>query len=267
MPAVQLPSSITYYEDNGRGPPMVMIHGMGGDRTVWDPLAAKLSDRFRLIRPDILGHGRSRQSAPPAPWQFSQFARQVAELLTHLDIDSAVIVGFSLGGMIAQAVAIEYPTRTKALVIVSSVCNRTAEEQESIERRVEQVSAGGPAAVVDGALQRWFSPEFAARHPDVIDDWRGRTLANDPRNYALVYRLYADTDRQLLDRLAGIAAPTLILTGDRDQGQTPRMAGEMARRIKGSEVAILPGVPHMLPIEAPDSLSASITGFLDRRGI
>jgi pimeloyl-ACP methyl ester carboxylesterase len=267
MPAVQLPSSITHYEDTGRGPPMVMIHGMGGDHTVWDPSVARLSARFRLIRPDILGHGRSRESPPPGPWQFSQFARQVEELLVHLDIDSAVIMGFSLGGMISQAVAIEHPARTKALVIVSSVCNRTVEEQAAIERRVKQVAAGGPAAVVEGALQRWFSPAFAERHPDVIDDWRRRTLANDPRNYALVYRLYADTDRQLLDRLGVIAAPTLILTGDRDQGQTPRMAQEMARRIKGSEVVILPGVPHMLPIEAADALSSSIIDFLDRRRI
>ena len=266
MPTVELPHSVTYYEDSGAGLPIVMIHGMGGDLAVWDPQVEALRYRARLLRLDILGHGRSRASTPPVPWRFSQFAQQVAELLTYLAIDRAVVVGFSLGGMIAQTVAIEYPQRTAALIIVSSVCNRTPEEQATVERRVEQVAASGPAGVVDRALQRWFSPAFTARHPEIIADWRRKTLANDPTAYLGAYQLYADTDRQLLDLLSTIRAPTLILTGDSDLGQTPRMAREMARRIAGAEVQILPGVPHMLLVEAADALSAAIPAFLSRHG-
>lgn len=263
MPVAALPQGSTFYETAGSGPPVVLVHGMGGDATLWDRHAAALEDRFKVVRYDIFGHGRS--GPLPGPWRFTQFARQLGDLLDHLGIERAVVCGFSLGGNIAQCFAIEYPARTAALVIVSSACARTAEEQAAVDRRVEQVCAGGPPAVVEGALARWFGPDFAAAHPEVIGYWRAKTLANDPASYAEAYRLYADNDRRLLDRLPAIAAPTLILTGDQDAGQTPRMAEAMAARIAGSEVAILPGIRHMLPLEAARPLVSAISDFVARR--
>jgi 3-oxoadipate enol-lactonase len=262
MPTVELPQGATHYEIAGSGPALVLIHGMGGDHTVWDGQVEGLRDHFLLIRPDILGHGRTH--IPPAPWRYAQFSRQIAELLDHLSIQGATICGFSLGGLIAQSFAIDYPQRAAALIVVSSACERTAAEQEAVDRRVEQVRAGGAPAVVDGALQRWFTPEFVRRHPEVIAYWRAKTLANDPAAYRAVYELYADSDRQLLNRLGAIRAPTLIVTGDRDPGQTPRMAAAMASRIRGAEMRVLPGVPHMLPIEAAEALNGAVRDFHDR---
>jgi pimeloyl-ACP methyl ester carboxylesterase len=195
------------------------------------------------------------------------FARQVAELLDHTGIRRAVIVGFSLGGSVAQCFCFEYPDRAAALIVVAAVCNRLPEERQAVEVRAEAVRAGGPAAVVEGALQRWFSPGFAERNPDVVDYWRRKTLANDPAAYAAAYALYADTDRHLFDRIPQIAAPTLILTGDRDIGQTPRMSYSMGSRIPGAEVRIVEGIPHMFPIEAAEELNAAIPEFLARRGV
>ncbi len=263
MPLVRLPSSETFFVDEGSGTPLVLIHGMGGDHTVWDSQLAGFRDRFRIVRPDILGHGGSEK--PPGPWTFTQFSRQIAELLAHLEIPRAIVCGFSLGGSIGQAVAMDHPGRVAGLVIVSSGCARTPEEQAAIEKRVEQVRAGGPSAVVDGALQRWFSAKFAEANPDLIAYWRARLLGNDYEPYCAVYRLYADIDRQLLDRLGSIRAPTLIVTGDRDPGQTPRMAHEMARRIPDSEVLIFPGIPHMLPLEAAPELDRAVKDFAARR--
>ena len=106
--------------------------------------------------------------------------RQIAELLDHLAIPRAVICGFSLGGSIGQAVALDHPEHVAGLIIVSSGCARTEAEQAGVEKRVAQVAAGGPHAVVDGALGRWFTPQFAAENPAVISYWRERLLANDP---------------------------------------------------------------------------------------
>jgi len=262
MPIAALSQGPTYYESAGSGPPLVLIHGMGGDATLWDSHVAVLQDRFNVVRYDILGHGRSGHL--PGPWRFSQFARQLAELLDHVGVARAAICGFSLGGNIAQCFAIENPTRTAALVVVSSACARTGEEQAAVDRRVEQVRAGGPPAVVEGAMIRWFGPDFVTAHPAVIAYWRARTLANDPTSYVEAYRLYADNDRQLLGRLAAIQAPTLILAGDQDAGQTPRMAQEMQTRIRGAELMILRGIHHMLPIEAAGSLVSAILGFVAR---
>ena len=263
MPLVRLPSSETFYAEEGSGMPLVLVHGMGGDHTVWDSQLPGFRDRFRIIRPDILGHGQSEK--PAGPWKFTQFSRQIAELLEHLRIPRAIICGFSLGGSIGQAVAMDYPDRVAALVIVSSGCARTPEEQAAIEARVAQVREGGPPAVVNGAMKRWFSEKFSNENPELIEYWRLRLLGNAYEPYCAVYRLYADIDRQLLDRLGEIKAPTLIVTGDKDPGQTPRMANEMARRIPDSEVHIFPGVPHMLPLEAAPELDRLVKDFVARR--
>jgi len=265
MPTVRLSQGVTFYEVSGVGFPVVFIHGMGGDATLWNWHADQLQGRFRVLRYDILGHGRS--AAPQGPWHFSQFARQLVELLDHLDIRKAVVCGFSLGGNIAQSLALEHTSHTSALVIVSSSCARTAGEQAAVDRRVEQVAAGGPPSVVEGALARWFSPAYSSAHPEVIGYWRRKTLANDPACYLEAYRLYADNDRQLLQRLPAITAPTLILTGDQDAGQTPRMAQEMAARIRNSEVVLLSGVKHMLPLEAGPALLDAMIDFLARRDL
>jgi 3-oxoadipate enol-lactonase len=263
MPLVRLPHSETFYVEEGSGIPLVLIHGMGGDHTVWDWQVPALRDRFRIVRPDNLGHGRSEK--PPGPWTFAQFAQQTAELLDHLSIPCAVVAGFSLGGTIGQAFAADYPDRIAALIIVSSACARTAEEQTAVDARVAQVVAGGPPAVVDGALERWFTAGFASKHPALIEYWRQRLLANDPAPYSAVYQLYSEVDRQLLHRLGEIKAPTLVITGDNDPGQTPRMARELSRRIADSEIQIFPGVPHMLPLEAAGQLNAAIADFARRR--
>jgi (E)-2-((N-methylformamido)methylene)succinate hydrolase len=249
MPIAQLSQGATFYELSGRGFPLVLVHGMGGDASLWNWHAERLGDRFRVLRYDIIGHGRS--AALPGPWRFGQFARQHADLLDHLGIERAAVCGFSLGGNIGQGFALDYPARTAALVVVSSACARTAEEQAKVDVRVEQVRAGGPPAVVEGALSRWFGPDYAAAHPEVIAYWRAKTLANDPQCY----------------RLSGIAAPTLILTGDQDAGQTPRMAAEMARRIGTPDLIVLPGIRHMLPLEAGPALVDAIAKFLARCGL
>jgi pimeloyl-ACP methyl ester carboxylesterase len=259
MPVIRLPHGKTFYVREGEGPPIVLIHGMGGDHTLWNGQASALKDRFSVIRPDNLGHGRSQK--PLAPWTFSLFARQIVELLDHLGISRAIICGFSLGGSIAQAVAMEHPRRAAGVIIVSSVCARTEAEQAAVDRRVADVRKHGPAGAVEGALQRWFSPEFARSHPDVIAYWRRMVLSNSRRMYAAVYQLYSEVDRQLLGRQDRIEAPTLVITGDRDSGQPPRMSEELGRRIRNADVRIFPGIPHMLPIEAADELSAAIAEF------
>jgi 3-oxoadipate enol-lactonase len=265
MPIAQLPDSETFYMDEGSGTPLVMIHGMGGDHTVWDPQARVLADRFRVVRPDNLGHGRSTK--PAGPWRFSLFAQQIAQLLDRLEIERAVVCGFSLGGSISQAFSIEHPDRVLGLIVVSSVCARTDAEQAAVERRVAQVAEGGPSAVVEGAMKRWFNDAFSREHPDIVEYWRRKLLSNQPAPYLDAYRLYADVDPQLLHRLGAIKAPTLIVTGDNDPGQTPRMAQEMANRIECAEVRIFPGIAHMSTIEAADDLNGAIVDFVERRAI
>jgi pimeloyl-ACP methyl ester carboxylesterase len=187
----------------------------------------------------------------------------LADLLDHLGIQKAIVVGFSLGGLIGQNFAIHNPERVLGLVVVASVCCRLPAEQNAVEVRCETVRNAGPPAVVDETIQRWFTKEFQSRHPDVVRNWREKILGNDPESYKRAYQLYRVADADFREDLHRINAPTLIVTGDRDAGQTPRMAQEMARRIPNSQVEITPGVAHMYPIEAADALIALIMRFAE----
>lgn len=259
MPEIVLPSGRTRFRDEGKGPAIVLIHGMGLNLELWDEHARALAGKYRVIRHDMLGHGGS--DAPPGPWTFGQLARQLLELLGHLKVERPLVVGFSLGGSVAQSFAVDYPASLRGLMIVASACGRTAEEQAAVKARYETVRTEGPAGVAGGTIGRWFTPEFQQHHPAIVDRWKSQILSNSRESYANAYRLFLDTDAQLGERIRGIAVPTFVVTGDRDLGQTPRMAKTMADRISGSRTRILSNIAHMLPIEASDELVAMIVDF------
>jgi 3-oxoadipate enol-lactonase len=260
MPYLTRNQATTHYEVTGAGPAIVFIHGMGLDLTLWDDYAADLAESFRVVRLDMIGHG---QSTPlPEAWGLGEHTKQVADLLDHLGIAKATIVGFSLGGTVAQRFALDYPDKIAGLIVVASVYGRTDEEQSAVEARLRIVEAEGPQGVVAGALSRWFTPDFRARNPDVVENWRRRLSANEPRAYLNAYQIYTHGHQTFQHRLGEIRAPALVLTGDRDPGQNPRMARAMSAAIPGSDVTILPDVAHMLPLERPRLLKDAIRGFM-----
>jgi len=260
MPEVALSSGTSNFQDEGRGAPaIVLIHGMGLHLGLWDEHTRSLAGNFRVVRYDTLGHGAT--VTPPGPWNFHQFARQLMELLEYLKVERPIIVGFSLGGSIAQSFAIEYPKALSGLVIVAAACGRTLAEHRAVEARYQLVQANGPSAVADATMSRWFTLEFQLRHPQIVDHWKQQLLLNSKESYSKAYQLFLRTDEQLGDRIRTIGVPTLIITGDRDLGQTSKMARRMAARIKGSVTRILPNIAHMLPIEAGDELVCMISAF------
>lgn len=259
---MRLSQGLTRYRDEGQGTPILLVHGMGLKLELWDDHAADLARDHRVIRLDMLGHGQSE--APAGHWSFKEHARQIADLLDYLAIDRAFVVGFSLGGTVSQRFAIDYPNRISGLIVVASVCDRTETEQQAVLERLKQVRDGGPAAVAHAAIDRWFTVRFQAEHPDIVERWFNQILSNDHRAYANAYSVYASTDGELRHLLPGISAPTLVITGDRDAGQNPRMAAAMASRIPTCEVIILPGIAHMLPLEAPAELAETIRTFVQR---
>lgn len=260
MPYLTRDRVSTHYEVEGDGPAIVFIHGMGLDLSLWDDCAADLAGSFRIIRLDMIGHGRS--TPLPETWGLDEHTKQVADLLDHLGVAKATIIGFSLGGTVAQRFALDYPQKTAGLIVVASVYGRTDEEQAAVEARLRVVEAEGPQGVVAGALSRWFTPDFQSRHPDVVENWRRRLSANDPRAYLNAYQIYTYGHRTFQHRLGDIHVPALVLTGDHDPGQNPRMARAMSAAIPGSEVKILSDVAHMLPLERPQALKEAIRGFM-----
>lgn len=248
------------YRVDGDGPPVVLIHGVGVNLTDTEALAAVLRRDFRVLRYDLRGHGGSAKL--PGPYSLTLFSDDLVELMDGVGFDVADVVGFSLGGMIAQRFALDHPDRLRRLGLVSAVAGRTAEEQARMAVRAADVARGGAGLHLASAVERWFTDAFRKAHPEIVEARRRRTGGNDPACYVAAYRVLAGPD--LADELPRIRHPTIVITGEHDQGSSPRMARLMHERIAGSVLHVLPGLRHALLLEAPELLGGLLREFLLR---
>lgn len=251
----------TAYTVDGEGPPVVLVHGMGLNRDMWTWQLPPLTRRFRVIRYDLLGHGESAN--PPADCGMEHLVTQFDRLLDHLGIERCALVGFSLGGLIVRAYALVHPDRAGALAILNSAHDRNDAERAGMRERLDRAIRLGHVATIDAALERWFTTDFAARRPDVLEQVRRWMAANDPAVYPIVYRVLAESDAALATSIAAIRCPTLVLACEEDHGNSPDMARRMAALIPGARTAILPKLRHMALAEDPKAVSGVLVPFLE----
>jgi pimeloyl-ACP methyl ester carboxylesterase len=249
------------YRVEGSGPVIALIHGVGGSLEDWDRVAAQLTPRFTVIRHDQRGHGESEKA--PGPYVVDDFARDLHALLTHLEVENCHVAGFSLGGLVAQAFALNYPKMLDRLILLSTVAGRTDEEKKRVLDRLEIVATGIPGQHFENSVARWFTDEFQKANPELIAAYAKRSRQNDPKAYAAAYRVLATTD--LADRLPEIKCPTLVATAENDIGSNPRMARLMHERIAGSQLHIFPHLRHSILTEAPDTVAKVMLDFLGRQ--
>lgn len=252
----------TYYEIVGQGPVLVLIHGVGLDSAMWAPQATALAEHFRIVRYDMLGHGRSDTRS--GELHLSDFVAQLHQLLGFLKVAPVYLAGFSMGGAVAMAFAAAHPEYVRRLVLMHTVYRRTDDQINALMSRVHQVAAHGPASTADTALERWFSPGFRQAHPDIMATIKHRLVTNDPEGYLTAYRLFAGADHDLFDAPAAIHCPTLVMTGELDIGSTPLMSRQIANAIISSECVILPGQRHMAPTEVATDVNSYLLEFLTR---
>jgi proline-specific peptidase len=265
MPITSYDQGATRYEEQGTGEPLILIHGVGLDHAMWGQQVNELSKHYRVIVYDMLGHGGS--SHPPGPYSLSQFVEQLAMLMSELNIDNSHIVGFSMGGMVAQAFALTHKEKMKTLTIMNAVANRTEVQREAILSRVEEVEKIGPQATIDPAIQRWFNPNFLNTQDKIINLIRKRLQTNNPASYLASYTLFATADQELWHLLDQIDVPTLIITGEHDIGSSPAMAKQMHEKIPESKLLIVPNMRHMLPVERADIVNETIHSFIEKSSI
>ena len=250
------------YELSGAdgAPVVVLIHGLGLNRGIWQDYRARLGQRYRVLVYDLYGHGDS--APPPQMPSVTLFSEQLIGLLDELGIEQCVAVGFSLGGMINRRMAIDHPERVIALAILNSPHDRGAEAQALVEQRAMDAAAGGPGATLDATIERWFTPEFRDRHADFIEQVRTWVLANDPSVYALCRQVLAFGVVELIRPHPPIQHPTLVMTCEHDSGSTPDMSLAIASEIRGAEVIIVPGLKHMGLCENPSFFINALSEFL-----
>lgn len=240
-------------------PVVVLVHGLGLNRAVWQWLVPVLAVRFRVVSYDFLGHGISPD--PKGQPVLRDLSEQLRALLDHLGVAQAAIVGFSLGGMVARRLAQDHPDRVTALVLLHSAHRRTPKAQAAIRFRVAQAKEHGPAATVELALKRWYTD---AARPDLMDLTRKWVLANDPRVYPGLYRILAEGVDEITAPSPPITCPALVITGDEDYGNGPEMSAAIAAEIQGAQLLILQGLRHMALAESPEAVNAPVMDFLTR---
>lgn len=251
----------TAYEVSGSGSAVVLIHGVGLDRTMWLPLAARLAREHTVVCYDLAGHGESGSGALGI--NLDGFAAQLERLLDHLDLRRVTLVGFSLGALIARRFALTRPDRLARLVLISSVFQRRPEQIAAVRSRVEQATAEGPASIIDAAIDRWFTPAFMARDADTIERIRVRLQRNNREDFLAAYGLFAAPEDACSEDLRRISCPALVTTGALDSGSTPAMARALAATLGNGRAVILPDLAHMAPVEGADAMAQLLLDFLN----
>ncbi len=240
---------------------LVLVHGLGLNRHVWNGYVSRFAQRYRVVSYDLYGHGES--ASPPEKPSLTTFSEQLLGLLDELGIEQCSIIGFSLGGMINRRFAMDHPERLRAMAILNSPHERGDDAQKQVEKRATDSVAGGPGATLDATIERWFTKDYRRAHPDFITTVRNWVLANDADNYALCRQVLAFGVVELIRPQPPITHPTLIITCENDSGSTPSMSQAIASEINGSQIVIVPELQHMGLCENPSFFIAAIVEFMD----
>jgi len=246
------------YRRQGSGPPVLLIHGVGGDASNWDAVAQRLAARFDVIAMDLRGHGKS--DLITGPLRAQDLAHDAVQVLNEAGVTKCSVVGLSLGGAVALGLTLDFPSRVDKLAVIGTVCGRTQEEKARALDRVEFLKRNGTAALADANRGRWFTDAFRKAYPDIVESRVAQVKACDAASYLHAFTVFCTAD--FVDRLHQIQVPTLIITGEQDVAATPRMARLMGERISKSEVHVLAGLRHSVVIEAGDQVGGLLETFL-----
>ena len=241
-------------------PRLALIHSLALDRSVWDGVVAALKDEAEILTYDCRGHGGSPR--PPGPYSAPLCAGDLAELFDHVQWERAVVAGCSMGGNIAQAFAAEYPQRTLALGLIDTTAWYGADASAKFKERADAARTKGLRSMIDFQLTRWFSDDFRANHPEVLERTANIFMANDVDCYAASCGLLGAADTRA--QLGAFRMPTAIVVGEEDYATPVAMARQLHEAIPQSTLSIIPGARHLTPIEFPDRIAAELRGLLAR---
>ncbi len=254
---------VEYAVEGDAGPWLVMSHSLGCTHAMWDPQIAALSGRYRVLRYDTRGHGKSE--APPGPYTLDQLADDAAALMDHLGIAQATWVGFSMGGMIGQVFALRHPARLQALVLADTTSEHHATPQSIWDERIRVAHEQGLLPLVQPAIGRWFTQAFREARPTIVApvaDMIANTTVNGWTGCCAAIAAVHTTDR-----LREVACPALVMVGEHDVGTPLASALTLHRHLPNSVLVVIADAAHMTCIEQPDQFNRALRVFLDAQGV
>ncbi|MCF3593260.1 3-oxoadipate enol-lactonase [Rhodobacteraceae bacterium LMO-12] len=240
------------------GPVVVFANSLGTDLRLWDALIPHLPQGLRLLRYDLRGHGLS--SCPPGPYSMGTLVRDAEGLLDLLQIRECVFVGLSIGGMIAQGLAIKRLDLVRALVLSNT--GAKIGQPAMWQDRIRTARADGIEALADATMQRWFSRDFRAT-PECAA-WRNMLTRQPSEGYIGCMAAISGTD--FYTPTSGLRLPTLGIAGSEDGSTPPDLVRETVDLIPGSKFHLIRRAGHLPCVEKPGEYAAALTGFLDAIG-
>ncbi|SEM20461.1 3-oxoadipate enol-lactonase [Roseovarius azorensis] len=261
MPFAEFDDVTLHYLDEGTrdGAPVVFAHALGTGTMLWDAVVPLLPPGLRIIRYDARGHGKS--SCPPAPYSMGALVRDAERLLDHLNITEAMFVGLSIGGMVAQGLAVKRPDLIRALVL-SNTGARIGTPEIWAGRIATARRPGGMADLALASCQRWFSPVFIRENRHL--PWLDLLSRHDPEGYVGCASAISGTD--FYTPTSGLRLPTLGIAGSEDGSTPPDLVRETVALVPGSRFHLIRRAGHVPPIDHPEDYARLLDDFLRGTG-
>lgn len=254
----RLKSGLTLrYITRGVGQPVVLMHPVGLRAEFWLPVIAELEHQYRLIAIDARGHGESDVSGP---FGIPDLAGDAIELARAIGLGPVVFAGCSMGGMVAQNVAIMAPELARGIVVANTTNARDDNIRNIIEQRAAQAEKGMPVTL-PSTLARWFNAQCQLNRPDLVLKAREWLLANDPVVHAWSWRAIRDLDVTAAMRESQV--PTLCVGGSEDQSAAASAVRKLAGELRHGHYREIAGAGHLAPLEEPAEFAAILREFIE----
>jgi len=266
MPKAHANEIDIYYEITGSGAPLVLISGLGYGLWMWRKMIPGLAERFRVIAFDNRGAGQTGK--PDGPYDARMMAGDTAGLMDALEVESAAVMGHSMGGFIAQQLALARPDLVGKLIL--SATNFSGPNHIPVTAQAMAVimdRSGDPVDVIKRGIAVACAPGFSEAHPEIVEELIAYRLGNPvpPAQYQAQTAVglgLLSAEACFEHRLKDVQPPTLILFGEHDQVVPPGNAELLAGKLPDARIEILSDVGHIFPIEQPEAAVAAVTNFL-----
>jgi 3-oxoadipate enol-lactonase len=260
MPTRTINGVSVCYQDRGRGKPVVLVHGFPLDSRMWEAQVEALSDRYRVIAPDLRGFGQSQSDEP---FTIASQADDLHSLLKDLGALPCALCGLSMGGYIALAFARSYSSDLKALALIDTRAEGDTEQgKQNRDKMIKLVREQGARAVADQMLPKLIAEQTAQHRQDIAHKLRHIMESQSPRTIENALAALRDRDDYTRD-LPGIRVPTLVLVGEHDAITPPSISEAMSKLIRHPTLVIIQRAGHMAPMEQPEDVTTVMRRFLE----
>ncbi len=257
MPEIENEGATIHYRIDGPAdaPTLMFSNSLGTALAMWDGQVDDLAGRYRILRYDSRGHGRS--SAPAGSYTIDMLGRDALAVMDAAGADTVHYCGLSKGGMVGMWLGVNAADRLERLVLADTAPHMAP--KDIWDERAAAARGEGMTALVDATIERWFTEGFRATRPEVIEKIRGLILSTPGAGYAGCCEAIRDMDQRAAIR--AIAVPTLVVVGEKDPATPPEAAAQIHDSIAGSELVVIPDAAHLSNIEQQGAFSAAIEKF------